>query len=106
MDSQAAVSLPQIAIQHREPYGAATMLTGAQIRAARSLLGLTTQQLADASGIHYATISRAEQVDGVPSIRATTLATIQAALERAGVLFLSAGDTRDGGPGVRLRAVP
>lgn len=79
------------------------MITGSQIRAARALIGWTTQTLADASGVHYATLSRAEQLDGVPSTRASTLAAIQAALEQAGVVFLDTGDTRDGGPGVRLR---
>src|SRR5690606_261288 len=58
----------------------AAMITGAQIRAARALLGWTSQQLAEASGVSYASISRAEQNDGVPGMRATSLAAIQGAL--------------------------
>jgi transcriptional regulator with XRE-family HTH domain len=91
-----------LATKHRPEYTPA-MITGSQIRAARALLGWTSQKLADTSGVHYATISRAEQVDGVPSIRAPTLAQIQTTLEDAGLIFLSNGDTRSGGPGVRLR---
>lgn len=89
--------------QHREPYNPPTMITGAQIRAARALLGWTSQHLAGRSGINYATISRAEQFDGVPSVRAPTLAALQSALERGGIVFLADGDNRPGGPGVRLR---
>lgn len=81
----------------------AAMITGAQIRAARALLGWTSQQLAEASGVSYASISRAEQNDGVPGMRATSLAAIQGALEAGGIIFLRYGDTRDGGPGVRLK---
>ena len=79
------------------------MLTGSQIRAALGLLRWTHAQLADAAGVSEPTIQRAARVDGVPDIRARLLANIQAALEGGGVLFLSAGDLRDGGVGVRLR---
>ena len=89
--------------KHREAYNLPHMITGAQIRAARALLGWTSQHLAEQAGINYATISRAEQFNGVPSVRAPTLASLQSALERGGVVFLADGDTRSGGPGVRLR---
>ncbi|MDP2619518.1 MAG: helix-turn-helix transcriptional regulator [Hyphomicrobiales bacterium] len=79
------------------------MITGTQIRAARALLGWTSERLATESGIHYATISRAEQCEGVPPVRAQTLAGLQSTLEAAGIIFLSTGDVRSGGPGVRLR---
>lgn len=79
------------------------MITGAQIRAARALLRWTSEELAAAASVNYASVSRAEQFDGVPSMRAPTLAAIQSALEKAGIVFLAAGDTRDGGPGVRLK---
>lgn len=92
-----------LAIKHREAYKPPAMITGTQLRAARALIGWTSQKLADESGVHYATISRAEQFDGVPSIRATTLAQLQETLESAGIMFQSPGDTRDGGPGVRLK---
>jgi ribosome-binding protein aMBF1 (putative translation factor) len=90
-----------VAINHSVPYSGA-MITGSQIRAARALLGWTTQHLANQSGIHFATISRIEQTDGTPATRTSTLQSLQAALERGGVIFLESGSTRDGGPGVRL----
>jgi DNA-binding transcriptional regulator YiaG len=92
-----------IAMKHNSALQEHRMITGAQIRAARALLGWTSQRLADASSVHYATISRAEQADGVPSIRATTLGQIESTLISAGVMFLDPGDTRSGGHGVRLR---
>ena len=92
-----------IAINHRADYSGA-MITGSQIRAARALLGWTTQHLADQSGIHFATISRIEQQDGTPSTRTNTLRSLQSALESGGVIFLETGSTRDGGPGVRLKS--
>jgi len=79
------------------------MITGSQIRAARALLGWTSEHLARESGVSYATISKIEQVAGIPPVKATTLAEIGEALENGGVMFLSSGDIRTGGPGVRLR---
>lgn len=93
----------EIATKHRSGYLPATMLTGSQIRAARALIGWTTQRLAKEAGVSYATISRAEQTDAMPSMRTNSLQAVQTALESAGVIFLDAGDNRDGGPGVRLR---
>lgn len=77
------------------------MITGAQLRAARSLLRWRAQDLADASGISLSTILRAEQVDGVPRVTTNTLDTLQLTLEQAGVQFIDANATA--GPGVRLR---
>ncbi|WP_292502906.1 helix-turn-helix transcriptional regulator [Mesorhizobium sp.] len=91
-----------IAIKHSADYKA-SMITGAQIRAARALLGWTTQRLADASGVHYATLSRAEQSDGIPNMRAQTLASVQMTLEKAGCQFMDGTYSGEGGPGVRLR---
>lgn len=91
-----------LATKHRTDY-TPQMITGAQIRAARALLGWTTQRLADESGVHYATLSRAEQTDTVPSVRAPTLATVQTTLEKAGIIFVPSGSyTGTGGQGVRL----
>jgi len=41
---------------------------------------------------------------GVSDARGSTLAAIQAAFNRKGVIFLDAGDTRNGGEGVRLKS--
>jgi len=100
MDNQDEIA---IAIKHRKAYASHAMITGSQIRAARSLLGWTSDHLAKESGVSYATISKIEQHAGIPPVKATTLAEIGDALERGGVMFLSAGDIRTGGPGVRLR---
>ncbi len=80
------------------------MLTGAQIRAARALLRWSAKELAEHCGVSYPAIQRAEAVDDMPNMQTRNLAAIKAALESGGVVFLETGDTRDGGPGVRLRA--
>ncbi len=81
----------------------ASMLTGAQIRAARSLIGWSATKLAAQAGISYPTVQRAESVDGIPRLTAPNLFAIQRALEAAGVVFLDEHEQRDGGVGVRLR---
>jgi transcriptional regulator with XRE-family HTH domain len=78
------------------------MVTGAQIRAARALIGWSATTLAERSGVSYPTIQRAEGVDGVPRMQAPNLAAIQRTLENAGVVFLDDGELREGGPGVRM----
>ena len=78
------------------------MGTGAQIRAARALIGWSATALAQRSGVSYPTIQRAESIDGIPRMQAPNLAAIQRALEEAGVVFLEDRELREGGPGVRL----
>lgn len=80
---------------------AADMITPAQIRAARALIGWKQTDLASASGISEMSIKNIERNATDP--RASTLAAIQSALENAGVMFLDPGVSRDGGAGVRLR---
>lgn len=92
-----------IAIKHSESYKPFPMITGSQIRAARALLGWTTQELSARCGVHYATLSKAEQIDDVPNVRATTLAAVQKALETAGIIFMDGSYSGEAGPGVRLR---
>ncbi len=75
------------------------MIAGAQIRAARGLLGWSAAELAKRGGVTRFTIQRLEQHDGVPPSRSQTLVDIQAALEAAGVEFVGTPDER---PGVRL----
>jgi transcriptional regulator with XRE-family HTH domain len=77
------------------------MITRAQIRAARALIGWTQTDLAQASGISQVAIKNLER--GATDPRASTLTSIQDALDQAGVMFLEPGDTRDGGVGVRLK---
>ena len=77
------------------------MLNASQIRAARGALGWSAKELADSAGVSLRTVLRIEAVDGVPPGRATTLAELQATLERAGIIFIDADGVH--GPGVRLR---
>ncbi|HYI85036.1 MAG TPA: helix-turn-helix domain-containing protein [Acetobacteraceae bacterium] len=72
---------------------------GRQIRAARGLLRLTIQDLADASGVSAATIMRAEKVDGPPPLVPATLKALRQALEKAGAVFLPDEGVRPRKPG-------
>jgi transcriptional regulator with XRE-family HTH domain len=89
-----------IARQSLEP---AAMLIGPQIRAARALLKWTASELSERCGVSYPAIQRAESAEGMPNMQTKNLAAIKAALEAGGVVFLDDGDTRPGGPGVRLK---
>jgi predicted transcriptional regulator len=77
------------------------VITGPQIRAARALVGFTQKVLAKKSGVSEISIKNIER--GVTDARGSTLEAIKVALEKAGVLFLDAGDMRDGGRGIRMR---
>lgn len=79
----------------------AAMISPEQIRAARQLIGWKQTDLADASGVSEISVKNIER--GATDARGSTLAKIERAFREAGVIFLSEGDTRDGGPGVRLR---
>jgi len=75
-------------------------LISAQIRAARSLIRWTADELAAASTLSVATIRRAELKQSETSLTAANDLAIRRALEAAGVEFI---DENGGGPGVRLR---
>jgi len=75
-------------------------LTSAQIRAARSLIRWTAEDLARASSVSVASIRRAELKEVETSLTAANDLAIRKALEAAGVEFI---DANGGGPGVRLR---
>ncbi|WP_291733747.1 helix-turn-helix domain-containing protein [Leisingera sp. F5] len=71
-----------------------------QIKAARALLGWSQDKLAESSGVSLPTIARLEALDAETiGGRASTADAIRSALEKAGVVFISADA---GGPGVRL----
>jgi transcriptional regulator with XRE-family HTH domain len=70
-----------------------------QIRAARQLLRITADELANLSGVGVATIRRYELMSGVPSGNARSVEAIQQALEARGVEFIGTPEDR---PGVRL----
>jgi transcriptional regulator with XRE-family HTH domain len=58
-----------------------------QIKAARALLGWAQHELAKKSGIAISTIRRLEALKGAPCAHFETIASIQRALEEAGVTF-------------------
>ena len=78
-------------------------LTSAQIRAARSLIKWTAEDLARASRVSLRTIRRAELADQATSMTTANELAVRSALESAGVEFI---DENGGGPGVRLRKRP
>lgn len=75
------------------------MIISEQIRAARQLLRITADDLANLSGVGVATIRRYELMTGVPSGNARSVEAIQHALEANGVEFIGTPEDR---PGVRL----
>jgi len=75
------------------------MITGQQIRSARSALKWSADILAEAAGVNPKTIRRIESADGVPDSTIKTISNIQAALEAAGIEFIG---TPDDAPGIRI----
>ena len=71
-----------------------------QIKAARSLLAWSQEDLATAAEVSIPTVKRLEAQDGLLGGRDETGIKIRSALESAGVEFI---DENGGGPGVRLR---
>jgi transcriptional regulator with XRE-family HTH domain len=79
------------------------MLTSAQIRMARHALRWSVSELAETTGLSISTIKRIEASDGEPNSTKANLATLQTALEAAGIEFIG---TSDDAPGVRIRTSP
>ena len=63
------------------------MISGRQIRAARALLGLSGQELADECGISLKTLRRYEPQNGVPAGSAKVLESIESVLKGYGIVF-------------------
>jgi transcriptional regulator with XRE-family HTH domain len=81
------------------------MITAAQLRAARALLGIDQRTLAEASGLSLPTIQRMEASEGVIRGNVESLMKLIGALDAAGVELIREGTTSDkGGRGVRLKA--
>jgi transcriptional regulator with XRE-family HTH domain len=80
------------------------LLTAAQMRAARALVGMEQKALAAASGVSLPTIQRMEASNGVVRGVIDSLMKVMAALEVAGIEFINEGvASTGGGRGVRLR---
>jgi transcriptional regulator with XRE-family HTH domain len=80
------------------------MITAAQLRAARALLGIDQQTLADMAGVSLPTIQRMEASQGNVRGVIDTLIKVVDALTAAGVELLGENVKSDGGGrGVRMR---
>jgi predicted transcriptional regulator len=80
------------------------MLTAPQLRAARALLGIDQQKLADLADVSLPTIQRMEaSPDNVRSVVSTLMKVLEA-LDKAGVEVIGEGATSSGGGrGVRFK---
>ena len=80
------------------------MITAAQLRAARALLGIDQRKLAELSGLSLPTIQRMEASEGVIRGNVDSLMKLVSALDSAGIELISDNATSAaGGRGVRLR---
>ncbi|MDB4240952.1 helix-turn-helix domain-containing protein [Yoonia sp.] len=75
------------------------MLTGQQIRMARSALKWSARELAERTGLAMKTIQRIETTDSTPASYSSTLTDLKACFEAAGIEFIG---TPDDAPGVRI----
>lgn len=79
------------------------MITAAQLRAARALLGIDQRALAEAASLSVPTIQRMEASDGVIRGNVESLMKIIQALNDAGIELIAEGaESRAAGRGVRL----
>ena len=80
------------------------MITAAQLRASRALLGIDQRKLAELSGLSLPTIQRMEASEGVIRGNVDSLMKLVAALDAAGIDLISDNATSPaGGRGVRLK---
>ena len=80
------------------------MITAAQMRAARALIGMDQKTLAERAGVSLPTVQRMEASEGVVRGVVDTLVKVIQALEDAGVVLIGDNQTSDaGGRGVRLK---
>jgi transcriptional regulator with XRE-family HTH domain len=80
------------------------MITAAQLRASRALVGIDQRKLAELSGLSLPTIQRMEASEGVIRGNVDSLMKLVAALDAAGIDLISDNATSPaGGRGVRLK---
>src|SRR5215217_9107610 len=97
-------SLPSIYIAYKNGENDVWyMITAAQLRAARALVGLDQRKLAELSGLSLPTIQRMEASEGVIRGNVDSLMKLIGALQAAGIeLIGEGGASATGGRGVRL----
>jgi transcriptional regulator with XRE-family HTH domain len=80
------------------------MITAAQLRAARALLGIDQRELAQRCGLSLPTIQRMEASDGVVRGNVESLMKLVDTLASLGIELIGEGATSSGGGrGVRLK---
>ena len=80
------------------------MISSAQLRASRALLGIDQRKLAELSGLSLPTIQRMEASDGVIRGNVDSLMKLVGALDAAGIELISEnGGSVGRGRGVRLK---
>jgi transcriptional regulator with XRE-family HTH domain len=80
------------------------MITAAQLRAARALLGVDQRRLAELSGLSVPTIQRMEASEGVIRGNVDSLMKLIAALDAAGIELIAEGAvSAQRGRGIRLK---
>lgn len=83
------------------------MVTSAQLRAARALLGIDQKTLAAWSGVSWPTIQRMEASPGNVRGMVESLTKVVEALDRAGIELIGENAPSHGyGRGVRLKTPP
>ncbi len=81
------------------------MITAAQLRAARALLGIDQRTLAEMSGLSVPTIQRMEASEETIRGNVDSLMKLVSALDAAGIELIADGAvSQGGGRGVRLKA--
>jgi transcriptional regulator with XRE-family HTH domain len=80
------------------------MITAAQLRAARAMLGMDQRTLAELSGLSVPTIQRMEASEGVIRGNVDSLMKLVGALDAGGIELISDNAiSSGGGRGVRLK---
>ncbi len=83
------------------------MITAAQVRAARALLGLDQRHLAEAAGLSLPTIRRMEASDSRVRGNMESLVKLMDTFDKSGVELIAEGAVSTArGRGVRLKASP
>jgi len=98
---QRVIETNGVAQKCRQPVTPLPMLTPAQLRAARAIVGWSREDLAEKSGMSPQAIREFELGSSDPKMG--TVQKWRRAIEQAGVQFIDADET--GGPGVRLRSM-
>jgi transcriptional regulator with XRE-family HTH domain len=81
------------------------MISAAQLRAVRALLGIDQRRLADLSGLSVPTIQRMEASEDVIRGNVDSLMKLVSAIDAAGVELIDEGAvSQGGGRGVRLKS--